>query len=111
VHISLQCELENCIPAFIEKLEKKQIPSEVTKALHLHRDWVENPAAYYLEILEYLYEITGYERISKPSAAELHLARCVPAGLSCLSRIQIDCLMKQASAITELQLKLYCPEY
>jgi NTE family protein len=53
--------------------------------------------------------VTDYDSIDKPTEAEKKIARSVGTNLTALSKSQVDCLMKQAECLTELQLKLYCP--
>lgn len=109
VHLSPESYIENCIPAFIDNLRRKRIPPALMHAHHLHKDWIKNPIKYSDEIADFLREIIEYKNIPRPSAAELQVARTLPEGLSSLTILQIESLVKHAAALTELQLKLYCP--
>jgi NTE family protein len=44
-----------------------------------------------------------------PTHEEIALARSVKTNLTALKEKEIDALVKHASSITELQVKLYCP--
>ena len=48
-------------------------------------------------------------QIEKPAAEEKKIARAVNTNLTSLSRQKLDCLIRQAEALTEIQVKLYCP--
>lgn len=108
-YFSLAWDVENCIPGFINNLAKKQIAQSVIEAHQLKPEWVANPHEYEIAITEYLKTKTGYAAIDKPTPEERKIARNVGTNLTSLSKIQVDCLMKQAACLTELQVKLYCP--
>jgi NTE family protein len=108
-YFSLGWDAENLIPGFIDNLAKGQITQSVSTALQLKAEWVADPDKYRDEITQYLKHVTDYESIDKPSEAEKKIARSVGTNLTTLSKSQVDCLMKQAECLTELQLKLYCP--
>lgn len=108
-YFSLGWDVENCIPGFITNLEKKQITQAVIEAHQLKPEWVANPKQYENEITNYLKSRTQYNAIPKPTAEEKQIARGVGTNLTALSKQKVDCLIKQAEALTELQVKLYCP--
>jgi len=108
-YFSLGWDVENCIDGFIKNLSKKQITAHVIKAHALKSEWVEQPKLFANEIKTYLSKRLGFDSINKPTAEEKKIARKVGTNLTSLSKLQVDCLMKQAEALTELQVKLYCP--
>ncbi len=108
-YFSLGWDIENCIPGFIKNLRSKQITQQVIKAHKLQPDWVAEPEKFTLEITQHLKAEVKYDSILKPSAEEKKIARSVSTNLTRLSKSQVDCLIKQAEALTELQVKLYCP--
>jgi NTE family protein len=108
-YLSLAWDIENCIPGFLSNLEKKQIAQSVIDAHELDREWVADPTTHAAAITRHLESRTGYTSIIKPTAAEKKIARTVGTNLTALSRPQIDCLIKQAEGLTEMQVKLYCP--
>lgn len=108
-YFSLGWDLEKCIPGFIENLAKGQMPPSVIAAHRLKAEWVTDPRQYETEIATHLEQCTGYAAIPSPSAEEKRLARNVGTNLTSLSSRQVDCLIAQAAALTELQVKLYCP--
>lgn len=108
-YFSLAWTIDKLIPGFINNLFKRQIPESVIVALQLQKEWVDEPRRFEKEITAFLIERTGYAKISKPSPEELKIARSVGTNLTSLSKLQIDSLIKQAEALTELQIKLYCP--
>ena len=108
-YFSLGWDVENCINGFITNLAKKQITQTVIDAHQLKPEWVAAPKQYELEITDYLKTRLGYAAIPKPTPEEKKIARSVGTNLISLSRQKVDCLIKQAEALTELQVKLYCP--
>ncbi len=108
-YFSLAWDIENCIPGFIDNLEKKQITQSVITALQLKQEWVDDAKKFEEEITIYLKQKTNYDAIIKPTPAEKEIARKVGTNLTALSKLQVDSLIKQAECLTELQVKLYCP--
>jgi NTE family protein len=108
-YFSLAWDIENCIPGFIKALANKQITQSVITALQLKQEWVDDAKKYEKEIIDYLEEKTGYAAIIKPTTEEKKIARNVGTNLTALSKQQVDCLIKQAECLVELQVKLYCP--
>jgi NTE family protein len=108
-YFSLSWNIENCIPGFIRNLAKNQITESVIEALELKDEWVNEPEKYETELMAYLKAKTGFDNIIKPTPAERKLASDVGTNLTSLSKQQVDCLMKQAACLAELQVKLYCP--
>ncbi len=108
-YFSLGWDVENCIPGFIKNLEKKQITASVINAHELKVEWVASPLKHYVEIENHLKKRLDYDLISKPIPEEKEIARSVGTNLKALKKQEVDCLIKQAEALTELQVKLYCP--
>ncbi|MBL0145725.1 MAG: patatin-like phospholipase family protein [Chitinophagaceae bacterium] len=108
-YLSLGWDVEHLISGFIANLLHNQITQSVIDALQLKPDWVANVKQYEKEIASYLEEKTGYTAIIKPTNEEKQIARSVGTNLTALSKKQVDCLIKQAECLTELQVKLYCP--
>ena len=108
-YFSLAWDVENCIPGFIRNLENKNIIDEVILAHHLKEEWVKEPLKYYEDIEKQLKANVDYDSIPKPTPAEKEIARRVSTNLTALSQKQLDCLINQAVALTDIQVKLYCP--
>ncbi|GAO45424.1 patatin-like phospholipase family protein [Flavihumibacter petaseus] len=108
-YFSLGWDAENCIEGFIRNLEKKQIPKSVVEAHELPVEWQENPKAFTEAITLYLKHRIDYDHVRLPDAAALKTARSVSTNLTALSKKQVDGLIAQAEALTEIQVKLYCP--
>lgn len=108
-YFSLAWDVENCIRGFVDNMAKKQVPASVIAAHQLPPEWIANPRRYQDEIIQYLKLRLGYDTISRPTDEEKKVARNVGTNLTRLSRHKMDCLIKQAEALTELQVKLYCP--
>jgi len=108
-YFSLGWDVENCIDGFANNLEKNQVPKSVIEAHEFDAVWMEAPEIYRKEIIAHLIKRTGYDQMVKPTDDEKHIARNVGTNLTALSKVKVDCLIKQAAALTELQVKLYCP--
>lgn len=108
-YFSLGWDMENCIQGFIKNLEKNQISETIISAHQLKPEWIIHPEQYEEEIMSHLKKKTGYSSINGPTDTEKRIARNVGTNLTALSTIKLDCLIKQAEALTELQVKLYCP--
>jgi len=109
-YFSLGWNVENCIDGFINNLAKKQITETVINAHQLKPEWVADPEKYKDAIIGHLQIIVGYDTIDKPTTDEKEIARSVGTNLTSLSKKKLDCLIKQAEALTEIQVKLYCPK-
>lgn len=108
-YFSLGWDVENCISGFVKNLESKQIIQAVIDAHELKPEWVNDPKLYKDTIIKYLEHRLNYVGIDKPTTEEKKIARSVGTNLTALSKRQVDCLVKQAEALTEIQVKLYCP--
>jgi len=111
-YLSLGWNVEQCIPGFINNLAAKKITQEVIEAHQLCPEWVADPERYRKELTQYLENEVDYKKIQlhnlKPP--QLNIARSVSTNLTPLSKEQLTYLAIQAANLTELQVKLYCPE-
>lgn len=108
-YFSLGWDAEKCIPGFIDNLEEHKVVESVIIAHQLKPEWVKEPRKYEAEIADWLKSKTGYTSMNKPTPGEKLIARKVGTNLTALKKSQVDCLIKQAECLTELQIKLYCP--
>jgi NTE family protein len=108
-YLSLGWDADNCIPGFIRNLKSHDIPDAVIARHGLKEEWIQHPEQYEKEIAGKLSENIKYDGIVKPDEAEVALARKVGTNLTPLKPAEIRALMKQAAALTEIQLGLYCP--
>jgi NTE family protein len=108
-YFSLGWDVENCINGFIDNLDKKQVTESVIEAHQLEPEWINDPKQFKTEITDHLKKHLNYYAIPAPTAQEKQIARAVGTNLTALNKQQVDCLIKQARALTQLQVKLYCP--
>jgi NTE family protein len=108
-YFSLSWDAEHCIPGFIDNLLSKQVTASVIEAHELLPQCVADPKRYEVQVRNHLEIRTGYASINRPTQNEKKIARKVGTNLTSLSKQQLDCLIKQAEALTELQVRLYCP--
>jgi NTE family protein len=108
-YFSLGWDLDKCIPGFISGLQKEIILDTVIAAHGITREEIENKQ--WETITAKLKSNIGYDKImaQSPTHEEIALARSVKTNLTALKEKEIDALVKHASSITELQVKLYCP--
>ncbi len=109
VYQSLKWKVENCINGFYDNLINGNIPSstwqyhDITDKDIEERD--KNTIISKLEKSVYYKEILS----NSPDDTEYKIASKVSTNLWKLKDKQINALIKCASAITEIQIKLYCP--
>ncbi|NIG56708.1 patatin-like phospholipase family protein [Chitinophaga sp. Cy-1792] len=110
-YYSLGWKLDEIIPGFVNNLIAGNILPAVVDAHDLDPAWLTDPTTYANEIRSSLEQKTNYALIKERdlSAEEWQLARSVGTNLTALSARKIDCLIRQAENLTELQIKLYCP--
>lgn len=110
VYQSLQWKVENCISEFYDNLIKENI-SRATWQFHdiTDKDIEERNKSTIVSKLE---KSINYQEILShaPDENEYRTATKVSTNLWSLKDKQINSLIKCASAITEIQVKLYCPE-
>jgi NTE family protein len=107
---SLGWDASNSIRGFMDNLKKGAIlesvyvAHKITKEEIMIGDW---PI-----IQQKLEQNCKLSKIlaSAPTMDELNTARSVKTGLSPLTALQANCLVKQASCITETQVRLFCPD-
>lgn len=106
---SLSWDVEKCVPSFIENLKKGLVLEETIKAHGISENDMENKQ--WDKIEETVKSSIDYQKIldSAPTSKELKIARSVHTSLKSLSADQINALIKQASCMTEIQIRLYCP--
>lgn len=110
-YFSLGWEIQNCIPGFISNLKNGNIPASVINAHNIPATYLDDVLSHTKEITEILAKNINYATIFEKELTkeELKVANSVNTNLTSLSTQKIDCLMKQATNLTELQLRLYCP--
>lgn len=110
IYQSLQWRVENCVEGFYDNLIKNKIPKTVWE---LHKITEGDISSKNKEIIiQKIKESIEYESILAvaPSNDEYKIAYNVSTNLWTLKDKQIEALIKCASSITEIQIKLYCPD-
>jgi NTE family protein len=110
-YFSLGWDLKGCIPGFIENMKKNNVREEVIKAHHIPGDWLNDIESHETAIARFMADRVGYDEIIRKDLTleDILIARSVGTNLTKLSGKQIDCLVRHAENLTELQVKLYCP--
>ena len=106
---SLGWDLENSIPQFIEGIKDGVILKHVLKSHQITQSMIDNKE--WVRITELLKINCNYNAIIKQANTkeELAVARAVKTNLVTLKDEQINPLIKHASCMTEIQMRLYCP--
>lgn len=110
VYQSLKWKVENCIDGFFDNLIKGNIQTSNWQFHNItEKDIIGKDKN---SIVLKLKESISYEQIlsHSPNEDEYKIATSVSTNLWSLKDKQINALIKCASAITEIQIKLYCPE-
>jgi NTE family protein len=108
-YLSLGWDCENCIPGFIRNLINGDVTNALIQYHQLKPEWVADPKMYETEITNHLVNEIGYNNMDLPTKEEVSIARKVGTNLTPLKKEEINALIKQAAALTEIQIKLYCP--
>lgn len=110
VYQSLQWRVENCIDGFYNHLIAGKIDQSIWKLHDITSDDILEKSKE--TIISKLKNSIDYAEILKnaPSDEEYNIAFYVSTNLWTLSDKKIDALIKCASSITEIQIKLYCPD-
>jgi NTE family protein len=110
-YFSLGWRIEKLIPGFIDNMKKKLILPEVLAAHKLEQQWIDNPETYRDIIQQYLEARINYAAVFANNLTddEWKLAKGTGTNLTSLSAKKINCLIRHAENLTELQVRLYCP--
>jgi NTE family protein len=110
-YYSLGWKIENCIPGFINNMIDGHVAKEVIDAHEFKQDWIQDPESFRSDIQQYLENRLNYDKTQNRNLTEeeWEFARTTSTNLTKLSAKRVDCLIKHAENITELQVKLYCP--
>lgn len=110
-YFSLSWDVDKCLSGFLEGLKEGRIPTRLIDAHQLPEEWLADLSVHKDSILEQLKERIGYSRILDEAVADHDklVARSVSTNLIRLTSPQIDCLMRHAANLTEIQVRLYCP--
>lgn len=110
VYQSLKWKVENCIDGFYDNLIKGNIRTSIWQYHKITEEDIKKRDK--ISIVLKLEESIDYKLIlsHSPNEKEYKIATNVSTNLWSLKDKQINALIKCASAITEIQIKLYCPE-
>ena len=110
-YLSLDWDLANCIPGFVNNLQNSKVPKSVIDAHVIPPAWMANVYENRAQITSLLESNVGYNMIRDQglSDAELKKIRKVGTNLTRIRYKTVLLLARHAANITELQVKLYCP--
>lgn len=110
IYQSLKWKVENCIDGFYNNLIKGNIRTSIWQYHKITEEDIKKRDK--ISIVQKLEESIDYKLIlsHSPTEKEYEIATNVSTNLWSLKDKQINALIKCASAITEIQIKLYCPE-
>ncbi|MCC7298060.1 MAG: patatin-like phospholipase family protein [Bacteroidia bacterium] len=102
-------DLHYCMRMFMNAVKTGEVMDPVLEAHNITDD---DFATKTWEEIQHKIEVNvGFANLLKegPTEEELAIAREVKINIKALKQEQIDALIKQASSLTELQVRLYCP--
>lgn len=110
-YISLGWDLDKLVSGFVDNMNGGNIPASLSAAHKLPEDWVAAPETYRQQISAQLELNAQYATISDCllPPERLRAIRQIGTNLTCLKRDLINDMITHSSAMTELQLRLYCP--
>ena len=110
-YLSLGWDVEKCLSGFFDGLKAGRIPTRLIEAHQISEDWLADLHTHKEDVLERLQASIGYSHIINEKVADQDklVARNVSTNLTKLSPRQIDCLIRHAANLTEIQVRLYCP--
>lgn len=109
---SIGWNLDSCIKGFYNNLEDGNIERELYDFHELNPIWYDDPKSYQSEIVEHLKARCNFAQIKEKELTEEQLVdiRNVGTNLTPIKPERAKNLMTHASLITELQIRLYCPQ-
>lgn len=104
-YITLGWNIESLISGFVKNFRDGNVPQSVIIAHHISHEMNDS------QIIDHLKKQLDYESIidRSPSPEQVKLARSVKTNLTALNLEKIDALSLYAEIMTEVQVKLYCP--
>jgi NTE family protein len=110
-YLSLGWDLENCLPGFYNDLVAGNILPAILATHQLSIVWSQNPKNYKAEILQYMEERCQVKRILTKALPvdRLQKIRNIGTNLTRIKPALVDDMIIHAENLTELQLRLYCP--
>lgn len=110
-YLSLGWDLENCLPGFYDNLKSGNIVPEVLTTHQLPKEWIKNPGLFKDQILVYIQERCHVNEIIAKGLPKdrLQKIRNIGTNLTPIKRALIVDMITHAENLTELQIRLYCP--
>ena len=110
-YLSLGWDFKNSLKGFLDALKEGRINSRTIEAHRIPQEWLEDWDKYKSEVRNLIMTNVQFERLVNETVTQQEetIARSVSTNLTTLSMNQINCLMKHAENLTEIQVRLYCP--
>ncbi|GAB3915265.1 hypothetical protein GCM10028803_61940 [Larkinella knui] len=110
-YLSLGWDVEKCLLGFLDGLKTGRISTRLIEAHQIPEEWLSDLDTYKAAVLERLQASIDYCHIINEKVADQDklVARRVSTNLTKLTPKQIDCLIRHAANLTEIQVRLYCP--
>ncbi len=109
-YLSLAYDTESCLEYFADYAKGDKLLNTVLQSHGLTKSDIAIMSK--KELIQYMKERINFSALESgfPNEEMISVARAVGTNLTALTDNQIDALVSVASALTELQVKLYCPE-
>lgn len=110
-YFSLGWDLKRCIPGFIDNMVKGKVIAATLSAHGLQPDWIQDPEKFRAQIQTTLEKNVNYQVIlaNSPDQDLLKKYKNTKTSLTPFTLERIKVLAQHAENLTELQVKLYCP--
>ncbi|MRG48407.1 hypothetical protein GFS24_25050 [Chitinophaga sp. SYP-B3965] len=111
-YFSLDWKLQYCLSGFVKNMTDRLVPDEVISKHGFDAEWLKDPRLHQEKITAHLIQSVKYEEIIKRGLNEdqLKIASKTGTNLRGLSEDRINFLIRHAENLTELQVRLYCPD-
>lgn len=108
-YVSLSWGLDKLVSGFMDNMAGGKISSALTAAHGLAAEWIAEPETYRPQISQQLEANCHYANAVPLSDDKLKAIHKIGTNLTCLDKTLIEDMIRHSAAMTEIQLRLYCP--
>ncbi|GAB3912599.1 patatin-like phospholipase family protein [Mucilaginibacter boryungensis] len=108
-YVSLGWGLDKLVSGFVDNMIGGKITDALTTAHRLPAAWVADPKIFRPEITAQLEANCRFADAIPLGADRLEAIRQIGTNLTCLNKTLIEDMISHSAAMTEIQLRLYCP--
>ncbi|RPD42142.1 patatin-like phospholipase family protein [Chitinophaga barathri] len=111
-YYSLGWDIKECLDGFVDNMLEGNVPLSVIQHHNFPPQYLQDIKNHKQEIKDFIASKVGFSGIAARglNGAELMVARNTGTNLTRLSEERVNFLIRHAEDLTELQVKLYCPD-